>query len=107
MNVAGHDSVGTARTHGFYALKGRVTRLCPPYGDMELRREPRTVVRRGEVDRRPLGDDAGRIELPDRVITNHVVARLHGRGDARHRVELAHVVRQVGIVGDAFPVALE
>ena len=41
------------------------------------------------------------------VVIDDVVARCHGRGDAGHLIELAHIVRQVRIVGDALPVAFE
>src|SRR5215470_8737543 len=56
------------------------------------RREARAVVRLGKVDRRALRVDAGRVHALDRIIVDHVVARLDGRGDARDRIELAHVV---------------
>ena len=70
-------------------------------------REPRAVVRLRVIDRRALGNDAGRIDPLDRPVIDHVVARLDGRGDARDLVELAHVVEQVRVVGDALPVAFE
>ena len=60
-----------------------------------------------KIDRRALRNDAGRVHALDRVVVDDVVARLHRRGDARHVVELEHVVLQVRIVGDALLVALE
>jgi len=69
--------------------------------------QPRAVVRLGVVDRRALRDDPGRVDLADRPVIDHVVARLDGRGDAGDLVELAHIVEQVRIVGDALAIALE
>lgn len=60
-----------------------------------------------EIDRSPFRDDSGWIDLFDRPIIDHVVARLHRGGDARDEVQLAHVVQQVRIVGDAPLVAFE
>src|SRR6266446_1313250 len=72
-----------------------------------LRRERGAVVRRLQVDRRALRDDPGRIELFDRPVAEDVVARPHGRGDARHLIKLAHVIGEIRIVGDPLPVAFE
>src|SRR5262245_12316201 len=72
-----------------------------------LTRQPGAIVRRGQVDRGSFRNDAGRVDARDRPIIDHVVARRHRLGDAGQRIELAHVVREVGVVGDALPVAAE
>src|SRR5262245_21665543 len=76
-------------------------------GNAPLTRQPGAIVRRGQVDRGAFRNDAGRIDARDRPIVDHVIARRHRLGDAGQRVELAHVVGEVGVVGDALPVAAE
>src|SRR5262249_16251328 len=69
------------------------------------REAPGAVVRLRIIDRRSLRDDAQGIEPRDRPVIDDVVARLHRLGDARHLVELAHVVCEIGVVGDPLLVA--
>src|SRR5262245_39820850 len=70
-----------------------------------LARQPGAIVRRGIIDRRSLRDDAHGVESRNRPIIDDVVARLHGLGDAGHLVEVAHVVCEIGVIGDPFLVA--
>src|SRR5262249_20900523 len=90
---------------------GRDYRVCglpfasPAFPQPSGREAPGAIVWRGIVDRRSLRDDAQGIEPRDRPIIDDVIARLYGLGDARHLVELAHVVCEIGVVGDPFLVA--
>jgi hypothetical protein len=68
---------------------------------------PRAIVRLCEIDRRSLRDESGRVQLEDRVVIDHVITGLRGGGYPRHRIQLAHVIRETGIVRDALLVALE
>src|SRR5262245_7693784 len=70
-----------------------------------LARKPGAIVRRAKVDRRSLRDDAHGIEPRDRPIIDDVIARLHRLGDAGQLVKLAHVVCEIGVVGDPLLVA--
>src|SRR6202040_4450248 len=71
------------------------------------RRQTRAVVRLSEIDRSPFRNDSGWVDLFDRPVVDDVITRLHGRGDARHQIKLAHIVQEIGIVGDAPLVAFE
>jgi tripartite-type tricarboxylate transporter receptor subunit TctC len=70
-----------------------------------LARQPGAIVRPAIIDRRSLRDDAQGIEPRDRPVVDDVIARLHRLGDARHLVELAHIVCEIGVVGDPLLVA--
>jgi hypothetical protein len=73
-----------------------------------VRREARAVVRRGEIQFGADRHDAGRVHLAvTRIIVGLDVIQVHRLGDARHLIQLAHIVRQVGIVFDAADVAFE
>ena len=60
-----------------------------------------------EIDRSPLRNDSDRIDLLDRPVIDHVITRLHRRGDTRHQIQLPHVIQEVRIIGDASLVAFE
>src|SRR5690348_17226845 len=68
-------------------------------------RQPRAVMRRGVIHWRAFRDDAGRIDPRNRPVVDHIVARLHRRGDAGHGVKLAHIVQKIWHIRDAAAVA--
>ena len=70
-----------------------------------LVRKAGAIVRPAIIDRRSLRDDAHWVEPRDRPIIDDVIARLHGLGDARQLVKLAHVVCEIAVVGDPLLVA--
>src|SRR5215831_306802 len=72
-----------------------------------LRRKPRAIVRLSQIDGCSFWNDSGRVEFGDRVVIDHVVTWLYRRGYSRHLVELPHIIRQIGIVGDSLLVAFE
>src|SRR3546814_14091304 len=66
------------------------------------------VVRGGVVDGRAFRHDAARVHRGmAAVVVVLDVVQVDGLGDARHLVESARVVSQVGIVAESTPVALE
>ena len=65
-------------------------------------------MRRQEIELRAERHDAGRVHLAlAAVIVPLDVVHVHGRGDAGLLVEIAQIVRQIGIVDDPPQVALE
>lgn len=70
--------------------------------------EPVAVVGGGKIQLRPLGDDARRVDgFVAAVIMRLDVQHVHGPGHIRHLIEIAGIVGQVRIVGNALPVAFE
>ena len=70
--------------------------------------EAAAVVRQCEVDQRPDRHDPGRIDTAvAAVIVTLDMVEVHRLGDARHLIEIAQVIPEIGIVDDAPHVALE
>ena len=77
-------------------------------GGLALAHEPVAVMRRGEVELGAERHDAGRVHLAlAAVVVPLDVIDADGLGDARHLIEIAEIIRQVRVVGDAAQVALE
>ena len=71
-------------------------------------RQPRTVMRRGVVDRGPGRHDPRRIDRRvAAVIVRLDVVQIDRPGNARHLIEVAQIVGQVRIVGDPPEIAFE
>ena len=59
-------------------------------------------MRRQEIELRPQRHDAGRVHVAlAAVIVPLDVVHVHGRGDAPLLIEIAQVIREIGIVDDA------
>src|ERR1035441_7474868 len=81
------------------------SRSCVPAREAS---KPCAVVRRGKVELRPDRHDAGRVHLALAVVIVPLdLLQAHGLGYARHLIEIAHVIRQVRILVNVPPVALE
>ena len=65
-------------------------------------------MRGREIDRRPDRNDASRVYLPlAAVVMPFDVINAHGLGYSRYLIEIARVIPQIRIVGDAPQIAFE
>src|SRR5205807_188818 len=70
--------------------------------------EPAAVVRRQKIELRTQRHDAGRVHVAlAAVIVPLDVVHVDGRGDASLLIEIAQIVREIGIINDAAQVAFE
>ncbi len=70
--------------------------------------EPAAIVRRREIEQRSDRHDAGRIHVAmAAVIMPFDVIEVDGLGNARHLIEIAKIILEIGIVDDAPQIAFE